>query len=550
MLMSLVSVLAAGSAPAPAGAATIRTEAAQPAPTAAGEAMDSFFAPWASSETPGCVAAAAQKGRTLLTKAYGMADLEHDVPNSVATRFEIGSNSKQFTAAAILLLAEQGKLRLDDDVRKYVPELPDYKVKITLDHLLNHSSGLRDWGEVAAFQGWPRTSRAYTNADALDIIVRQRGLNHAPGEGFSYTNSGYVLLAVVVERVSGMSLPSFTRDRIFKPLGMDSTEWRDDFRRVVKNRAIAYWKAGAGYAQLMPFENVYGPGGLLSTVADMLTWNRALDEGRLGAFVTTELQRETRDNRGRPLGYGRGLFLGKYKDHRMVFHGGTTGAYQAALSRYPDAGLSIVILCNADEATTGSIQERMVDLLLPPAGGATAAEGPAADIVLTPREAAALAGTYLSDFTGLPATIVAEGNVVKGRGRVLRPVARDRFRAGSTEIAFIGSGALEVIDGPRKELFRRIEKAAHSDRDLEAIVGHYWSEEVGNGYIATLEGGKLVLRHDLRSSVSAPFSPVGKDVFTGPGNIVLRVQRAPGGAVSSIAFSAPRIRELRFARTK
>jgi hypothetical protein len=295
----------------------------------------------------------------------------------------------------------------------------------------------------------------------------------------------------------------------------------------------------------MPFENVYGPGGVLSTVDDMLIWNQALDDGRLGAFVTGELHREAQSTAGRPLGYSRGLFVGKYKNHRMVSHGGTTGAYQAALARYPDAGLSIVVLCNADEAPTGDIQEQVIDMFLPQAS----AEPKAATgerFALTAQDAQALAGTYLSDFTGLPLAVTSEGNVVKLRGNVLEPVSKNRFRRNATEIVFSGN-SFERIDGTKKETFRKTDNVLPTPRELEAVAGHYWSDETGSGYIATVEKGKLVLRSDQRSNLAAPFDAIGKDVFTKWG-MVVRVQRTRAGAPSALAFSVPRIRELRFHR--
>jgi CubicO group peptidase (beta-lactamase class C family) len=211
-----------------------------------------------------------------------MADLEYDVALRPDSIFEAGSVSKQFTAAAVLSLAQQGKLSIDDPARKYIPELPDYGSPLTIRHLLNHTSGLRDWVSVEAIAGWPRTTRAYTQAHVLDILSRQRALNYPPGAEYSYSNSGYNLAAMIVERVAGKPFSAFTREVIFTPLGMSSTSWRDDFRRIVKGRAIAYSENGGTIRQLMPFEDVHGNGGLLTTVGDLLKWNqRPLTEQQL-----------------------------------------------------------------------------------------------------------------------------------------------------------------------------------------------------------------------------------------------------------------------------
>ena len=190
--------------------------------------------------------------------------------------------SKQFTAAAVLLLARDGKLSLDDQVRKYVPELPDYGAPLTIRHMLNHTSGLRDWGSVAAIAGWPRTTRVHTHAHVLDIVSRQRALNFPSGTRYSYSNTGYNLAAIIVSRVSGQSFAEFTRARIFAPLGMTRTSWRDDYTRIVKDRAIAYSDWSGGFSTEMPFENVHGNGGLLTTVGDLLRWTRNFSQPVVG----------------------------------------------------------------------------------------------------------------------------------------------------------------------------------------------------------------------------------------------------------------------------
>ena len=204
----------------------------QAAAPAAVPAIDEVLAEWTSS-TPGCTVGVELDGKTVLEKGFGMADLERGVPNAAQTIFEAGSVSKQFTAAAVLLLARDGKLSLDDPVRKVVPEIPDYGTPVTIRQMLTHTSGLRDWGSVAGIGGWPRTTREYTHAHVLDILSRQQSLNFQPGTRWSYSNSGYNLSAIIVSRVSGMSFAAFTRQRIFEPLGMSHTSWRDDHTRLV-----------------------------------------------------------------------------------------------------------------------------------------------------------------------------------------------------------------------------------------------------------------------------------------------------------------------------
>ncbi|MFI5310536.1 MAG: serine hydrolase domain-containing protein, partial [Gemmatimonadales bacterium] len=230
----------------------------------------------ATSATPGCAVGVSHDGR-IVEHAFGMADLELGVANTPKTVFETGSVAKQFTAASIVLLAIEGKLRLDDPVRKYVPELPEYGAPLLIRHLLNHTSGVRDWGSVLALTGYGRGERVVSQVLALDVITHQKGVDFTPGAEYSYSNSGYTLLATIVERVSKQTLPAFTAERLFKPLGM-TAQWRDDYTRLVPGRAQAYAPAPGGAWRLdMPFMNVYGNGGLLLTVGDLLKWNAMLD---------------------------------------------------------------------------------------------------------------------------------------------------------------------------------------------------------------------------------------------------------------------------------
>ena len=318
----------------------------------AAEDVDRIFAPFTSS-TPGCAVGVGVDGRPVLARGYGMADLEHDIPVTADTIFEGGSLSKQFTAAAVLVLAREGRLALDDAVRRYIPELPDYGTPLTIRHMLNHTSGLRDWGSLEGIAGWPRTTRAYTHAHVLDIVSRQRALNFTPGTHWSYSNTGYNLAAILVSRVAGVPFAEFTRARLFEPLGMTHTSWRDDFTRIVRNRAIAYDadQASRSYRIEMPFENVHGNGGLLTTVGDLLKWNEHFWSPAIGdaAFVA-EQQTPVTFSDGAGHGYGLGLMIDRRRGVTQIDHSGSTAGYLAHLARYPDQHVSVAVLCNVSNA--------------------------------------------------------------------------------------------------------------------------------------------------------------------------------------------------------
>jgi len=392
------------------------------------------FARWDSTTGPGCAVGIDRAGQPRYTRAFGEADLEYDIPNKPSTIFEAGSISKQFTAAATVLLALDGKLNLEDDVRKYVPELPKYERPITIRHLLNHTSGLRDWGEIAGIAGWPRETRVHTHDHVLDILERQRALNYPPGDKYSYTNSGYNLLAIIVSRVSGQPFATFSRERLFKPLGLTSTQWRDDFRRVVKGRAQAYSRENGGQWELeMPFENVHGNGGLLTTVSDLLTWTAMLEHPTpQWKPMVDSMHVHGRLTNGDTIDYALGLFISDYRGVHRVEHSGATAGYRAELLRFPGKGLAVAVLCNAASANPVLYASQLVDSLLPGLGPVAARpQRPQADTAIAvPTSAlAAYVGTYYSPDV----ETTLEVSVTNGALTLFRRPA-DRFALRPTSI--------------------------------------------------------------------------------------------------------------------
>jgi CubicO group peptidase (beta-lactamase class C family) len=520
--------------------------AAQPDPAVR---VDSLLAAYNKAESPGCAVGVSHNGRTVLSRAYGSANLEHGIPNSPETVFEAGSVSKQFTAAAIVRLAQQGKLSLDDDVRRYVPEVPDYGTPITLRHLLNHTSGLRDWGSVMQLAGWPRGTKIYTHAHALDVISRQKSLNFTPGAEYSYSNTGYNLLAIIVERVSGMSFAEFSRRELFEPLGMTRTEWRDDFTRTVRGRASAYtWEDGAWHLQ-MPFENVHGNGGLLTTVGDLLRWNQALDSGTIAGLDTLETRGVL--SNGRRIDYALGLSVGELRGVREVSHSGATAGYRAYLARYPDAGVSVALLCNAGNANPGLATRAaalfMADRLQP--------EGPPAAVAAVPVEAAELerrVGLYRSRRTGAPLRLaMVDGKLRTGGGTELVPAGGGVFRFGTagTRVEFLDGPPVQVrIVYPDADtvMYEPAAAADSSAAHLATYAGEYRSDEAEATYTVAVVDGALVLR--MRPATTLRLSPVYAGAFTGPGGSIVRFIRGADGRVQAFSIGTERVRELRFDR--
>ena len=519
-------------------------------------AFDSIFASVTGTASPGCAVGVSQDGQEVLQRAYGMADLELGMPNTPETVFEPGSVSKQFVAAAAVLLSVEDRISLDDDVRDYIPELPDYGEPIRVRDLIQHTSGLRDWGSIAGIHGWQRETRRHTHTHMLDITARQKSLNYPPGEYYSYTNTGYNLLSLVVERVTGQTLDEFSQERLFGPLGMTRTQWRDDFTEIVRSRATAYRRTADGaFHQLMPFENIYGNGGLLSTVGDMLKFTNNLETGAVGGprFVE-EMHRQGILDSGRTIKYASGVFIEEYRGVREVQHAGRTAAYTGFLTRFPDQGVAVAVMCNTSAVNVGALAHAVADLYL---AGAIDPEipsglsGPRIDV--DPAALEAFVGGYRDTFTGgFVAVRVSEGGLRAGNTPLV-PVSPTRFEGpaayflefdepsleGARPAAFVGS---QTLDRARLE---PVEVADPSVAELAEYTGAYRSADAEVTYWIEVVEGRLQSRQ--RYDVTIPLAPAYLDAFTGFGATFI-FQRDAAGRVTGFTMSRARVWGLTFER--
>jgi CubicO group peptidase (beta-lactamase class C family) len=502
---------------------------------------------FATPATPGCAVGVSQHGKVVVNRAYGLGDVERGVPLSPSSIFDIGSTQKQFVAAAVLLLVEDGRLSLSDDVRKHVPQLPDYGHRITLDHLLTHTSGIRDWtGLLPLAEG---------NPEVLKLILRQRGLNFAPGEEWSYSNSGFVLLKEIVARASGMSFAEFARSRLFEPLGMKSTAYVADILEGVGERALGYQKEGTGWKQYMRLGNARGGGAVISTAGDLLIWNDALTSGRLGAFVTEKLQEQARLNNGRKLSYARGLIVNTYRGGPLVSHSGGAAGYSTWLGRLPAHGLSIAVLCNFDPVSATGLARRVADQFLPAAGAETAeAESPAAAAGAAGVDVNGRAGLFFNERTGEPLRLVVnEGRLRIANGPPLEAVTQDRFRnpRGSRdefELLFLSPDQLELksMEGQTTR-YRRAQPYSHTAADLQAVDGRYHSDELGTVFEIVPGKDGLVMRFEHSPDKSLEMMPVERDTWM-RSMMIVRFRRDGSGKVVGFDYGNPVVRNIRFTR--
>jgi len=553
-MMSLGSILLCAVLAGQAGAPLLT-----PPPDLAAQ-VDRIFERWDRTVSPGCAAAVMKDGRIVYKRGFGMADLDHDVTITPATVFHVASMSKQFTAASILLLEQDGKLSVDNDVRRYIPELPDFGVKITLRHLIHHTSGLRDQWELLGLAGWRYSQDLITDEDVLAVMARQKDLNFKPGERYLYCNTGYTLLAQVVKRVSGRSFREFTQARIFDPLGMKSTHFRDDFDEIVKGMAYGYVQAGATYKLSVTNFDTAGATSLLTTVEDLALWDENFYNPRVGGRALIERMLERgRLNSGETLDYAYGLTVGKYKSLPIVDHAGSDAGYRSDLIRFPEQHFSVAVLCNLP-LNPGALARQVADIYLAKEIKPEPARPEEPGLKLAQERLAAVVGIYLNpDGDIVRRVFVRNGALRASQGSSpaaieLRAASELRFKpiGQAAEIRFepmAGGGMrmIETAEGSAKPaVFIRMEAFAPKPEQLAEYAGEYRSEEIEPVFRMTIREGRLNLER-LKSS-PAPLEPAVKDVFLSGGGSI-RFVRDRRGKVAGFILNRSRTLNFRFAKT-
>jgi len=406
--------------------------------------VDRIFAEWDKPNSPGCALGVLQSGRFVYERGYGMANLDYDIPSSPRLVYYVGSDSKQFTAASIGLLVLEGKIALDDDIRKYIPEVPDYGTPITINHLVHHTSGIRDIYGLMSLAGL-RIEDVFSDSEAVALIARQRELNFKPGDDYLYSNSGYFLLAQIVKRVTGKSLRVFADERIFQPLGMTHTHFHDDPGHIMKGRAMSYEGDGHGSYRISYLQNFdkIGAGGLYTTVEDLRKWDENYYTHQVGGDALQKLI-HTRGvlNKGDTIPYAFGNNVTTYRGLRVDEHGGSLMGYKAEILRFPDQHFSVLATCNLGSINPGPLAEQVADVYLGSKMGPTAQVASrrprdisqAAAPALGAAELAAYAGDYYSGEVDATYHLAVDGGtLVLSAHHVpaqrLTVVAPDAFRA-------------------------------------------------------------------------------------------------------------------------
>ena len=531
------------------------------------EKADALFSQWNKPDSPGCALAVIKDGQVLYKRGYGIANLDYDIPISSRTVFNIASISKQFTAISVALLARQGKLSLDDDLRKFLPEMPQYSAPVTIRQLIYHASGVREYSHLMQLAG--TKFQDATSDEIYKIIARQKELNFNPGDEYLYSNSGYFLLARIVQRVSGKSLRGFAAENIFKPLGMSSTRFHDDASEVIRNRATGYSpRRNGGFAvESTPFDSV-GDGGLVTTIDDLILWDRIFYENNLNGgqdLIREALTRGTLNN-GERIDYGFGLDIDTYRGLNEFGHGGAFSGFNSDMIRFPDQRFSVFCLCNLSNIESGRLTRQVADIYL---AGEFKTESSANGlpepkvIQVSAQELAEVAGSYFNfannNFRRL---YVKNGKLIYSRGgseSELAPLGKNRFLMlgvpDQIEISFKSTrpGApLQMFSAANGKVFivhDAVKAANYTTQQLKEFSGTFYSAEIEATYTITLKDDKLVLQ---RKNVDGETPLVGQfaNAFSASGTGGIRFTRDDQNRVNAFLLTTGRIRNLRFVRTQ
>jgi len=478
--------------------------------------VDNIFSTWDSSTSPGLALGIFKNGKVIYERGYGMANLDYSIGISPQSVFYVASVSKQFTAACIALLIERHKISLDDDIRKYLPELPDYGKPVRVRDLVFHMSGIRDYSTLWELAG-ENIANVHTVDDVLGLIARQKELNFSPGEEYNYSNSGYFLLAIIVKRVSGKSLREFAEENIFRPLGMKKTHFHDDSRMIVKDRAICYSRDNSSGSKISYLGNwdLVGDGGLLTTGEDLFLWDQNFYNNNLGKGDQSLINLITTPgafNNGKKGDYAFGLRVTTYRGLRVIRHAGSLMGFRSEIIRFPDKKFTVIVLANLADINPYALARQVADFCLEKDFERAEPVRPAAGmkvgtINLSTEEMREKTGFFDHPSVGDVRIFLGEkGLTLQGMGGSygLSPLSRTRFVALNSfpdiSVEFFEKTkdkpreiSLDVL-GMGSFVLRSFQPVIPAPSELEACVGTYYSGELDATYKIEIRNKELSIR--------------------------------------------------------
>lgn len=516
--------------------------------------IDRLFIEWNRPNHPGGVVGIVQDGKLVYSKAYGLASLEYLVPNDTGTRFNIASVSKQFTALGIVRLHLEGKLSVDDDVRKYIPDLPDFGKTITLRHMLHHTSGMRSLHSMLALAGW-RGNDARTNEDLLRFMLDQRDLNFVPGDEYMYCNTGYILMAILIEKISGEKFSTWMKKEIFEPLDLSDTYVEDRYDRVVLKNATSYnGSKERGFVREVEFWGYTGSGNVHSTMLDMLKWYRNYyrpQEGWENAFLMMQTVDDL--NNGQLNDYAFGVRIESYRGEKRISHGGSIGGFRAYACTYPERKLEIVTLTNFSSSSAGGKVNSITNILLnKPVVGVTRFEMTAVKIDSSVFDK--YTGTYtVNEDSDRQIDFFREEDSFfcrsTGQGRVrLLAANRSTFFNNRQQIKIVfddsNKNTYTMVQRGREYSGSKTVKYVPSAKELIEIAGQYWSFELHTQYTFSVKDGQLVGFHTRHGEFR--LENLRKDEFLCRTPFIrkITVERGNLGRITGLFVTNSRVRNL------
>jgi len=520
--------------------------------------VDELFSPWDRADSPGAAIVIVKDSRVIYQRGYGCANLETRTPITPETVFDVASVAKQFAGFAVATLIEEGKLSLDDDVRKYVPAIPDFGKPITIRHLVYHTSGLRDWPETLALSGmdW---SGVITLPTILEMVQRQRELDFQPGEEYQYSNTGYNLLAATVGKITDQSFREWSDANIFKPLGMKSTHVCDNPTETVANRAESYMPNGKKFSRAISQLAAEGSSSLFVSAEDMSKWMLNFMTARMGGKAISRMSEPDKLNNGKRIDYGFGVGLGEYHGARKISHTGSWAGYRSIVMFVPEKEFAVAILANAANINTSSLATKIADIYLDRSPSAKAAAEATPKLTATEKPNPVSWDNFVGTYrlrAGWLLDITRDGDQL-----IAQATREEKFKmtptSGTTFFVQGYGSSVEFVSeksGPATHLLYRGIRAPRlsppkfTPEQLREYVGDYWSEEVRVAYRIELRDGGLGVRQ--RSGAWVRLLPTGMDRFdTDQGGGALGFTRNDTGEITELKVSGGRIRNVRFVRS-
>jgi len=533
-------------------------------PTAAAQeldaaAIDAVFAD-IDADGPGCAVGVVQDRELAYTGGYGSANLDYGLPITPTSNFYLGSVSKQFTAAAIAHAVRAGHLSLDDPIRKWFPEIPEYERPVTVRHLVHHTSGVRDYLGLWNLSGW-RVDDIHSDEETLALLARQQTGNFPAGEEYLYSNGGYFLLSELIERATDLTLREYLHEHFFRPLGMERSRFGDDRVEVIDERVVGYRATDDGYGMFHAWNyDKVGAGGMYSSIEDLARWDRNWYTEEVGGPGFTEQLRERGVlNDGTEIDYAFGLSHGEYRGLETVAHGGALAGFRSSLVRFPNQETTVVVLCNFPTSDPESRAERVADVVLaselaPVAEEEDDMEAAPEAVELTAEELDAFVGHWRASM-GIEVEIVREGEdlfflqsgnrspvLVAGPDRIL--LTRSDVDMRLADLVDGRYQSMSVTQGGNEFTAERI-MPGDGPADYGGLHGAYYSEELDVTYTIFTEDDELMVDMAGRSS---ELRNVGEDRFATPFSTLLRFERETG-AVTGFTVDAGRVRGIAFERT-